>query len=280
MKVMLVDSNYLCYKSKLTTGNLEYNGVPTGVMFGFISQLITCAKKVQPDKILFTWDSKKSERKKILPCYKEKRKDNQTEEEKREWEEAFKQFKQLQKEILPRIGFNNNFIQTGYESDDLIAKYVFDNSSEQIYIVTADDDMLQLLHRAYIFNPAKDKILDKNHFIENYEITPPEWVSVKQIAGCSSDNIPGVQGVGEKTAIKYLKGDMKKTTKTYQRIKENRELIDFNKQLVALPFEGTKSLKEKENEFDMREFLRFCRDYGLNHFRKDDNKEQIRQLFK
>ena len=279
MRVMLVDSNYFCYKAKLTTGNLQYNGVQTGIMFGFINQLMTAAKEIQPDKIIFTWDSKKSERKKILPCYKEKRKDNQTEEEQREWEEAFSQFKQLQKEILPRIGFNNNFIQTGYESDDLIAKYVFDNDNKHIYIVTADDDMLQLLHKAHIFNPAKNMVLGHNYLIENHGIKPPDWVSVKQIAGCSSDNVPGVPGVGEKTAIKYLKGDMKKTTKTYQRIKENKDLIEFNKRIVELPFEGTKPLKEDVNEFDMREFLRVCREFGLSLFRKEDNKEQIRNLF-
>ncbi len=280
MKTMLVDSNFLCYKAKITTGNLQYNGVATGVMFGFISQLLTAAKKVQPHKIVFTWDSKKSKRKEILPCYKEKRRENQTEEEKQEWEEAFEQFHQLRKEILPRIGFNNNFLQSGYESDDLIARYVFDNDSEDVYIVTADDDMLQLLHKAKIFNPAKDRIIGNKDFQNEYGIKPVDWAYVKMIAGCSSDNVPGIESVGEKTAIKYIRGDLKKSTKAYQKIKEGKDKIEFNHQLVALPFKGTKSMKVEDNNFNMREFLRFCRDFGLNSFRKDDVKEEIREHFK
>ena len=188
MKTMLVDSNFLAYRAKLTTGNLQYNGVATGVMFGFINQLLTCSKKIEPDKIIFTWDSKKSKRKKILPSYKEKRRENQTEEEEREWKEAFTQFNQLREEILPRIGFKNNFIQDGLESDDLIARYVFDNEHENIYIVTADDDMLQLLHKSYIYNLAKNQISSKELFEKNYEIHPSEWASVKMIAGCFDRN--------------------------------------------------------------------------------------------
>lgn len=278
MKIMLVDSNFLAYKAKITTGNLQYNGVATGIMFGFINQLLTAAKKVQPDKIVFTWDSKKSKRKEILSCYKEKRRENQTEEEKQGWEEAFEQFNQLRKEILPRIGFNNNFLQSGYEADDLIARYVFDSSSkDKVFICTADDDMLQLLHMASIFNPAKNAFITHGGFYDEYGINPPNWAYVKMIAGCKSDNVPGIDGIGEKTAIKFIKGDLKKSSKNYKKIKDNKETINFNKQLVALPFKGTESLDVKSNNFDMREFLRFCREFGLSSFRKDDNKEQIRE---
>lgn len=280
MKTMIVDSNFLCYKAKITMSNLQYNGIPTGVMYGFINQLLTASKKVSPHKIIFTWDSKESKRKEILPTYKEKRRDNQTEEEKQEWEEAFKQFNQLREDILPRVGFKNVFLQKGLEADDLIAKYVLEKSpNEDIYIVTADDDMLQLLHKSKIFNPAKNRIIGNKEFQEEYGIKPPDWAQVKMIAGCSSDNVPGIEGVGEKTAIKYLRGDLKKSNKTYQRIKDGKETINFNYQLVALPFKGTGSLHVRDNEFDMREFLRFCRDYGLNSFRREEMKEEIKEHF-
>lgn len=280
MRTMLVDSNFLCYRAALTTGHLQYGNIATGVAFGFINQLLTASKKIQPHQIIFTWDSKKSKRKEILSCYKEKRKENRTEAEEEEWQAAFTQFNQLQTEILPRIGFKNNFIQSGYESDDLIARYVIDNASEDIYIVTADDDMLQLLHKAKIFNMAKSKIYQNKEFQEDYGIKPPDWAYVKQIAGCKSDNVPGIEGVGEKTAIKYIKGDLKKSTKAYQKIKDGKDIINFNHQLVALPFKGTESMIIEENEFNMREFLRFCREFNLSSFRKDDVKEEIREHFK
>jgi DNA polymerase-1 len=280
MNTMIVDSNFLCYRAKLTVGNLEYNGVSTGIMFGFFKQLLKAAQEVQPDRIVFTWDSKKSKRKKLLSTYKEKRRENQTEEEKQEWEEAFKQFHQLRKEILPSIGFHCNYIQTGVESDDLIAQYVLDSEDNIIHIVTADDDLLQLLDNAYIYNPAKNKQMSRREFVRKKEIEPSQWAEVKQIAGCKSDNVPGVEGVGEQTAIQYLLGRLKRSSKKYQKIIDSQELIQFNERLVKLPFEDTKPLKSKHNEFNMREFLYVCREFGLNSFRKDNVKEEIREYFK
>jgi len=280
MKTVLIDSNFLAYRAKLKVGNLEYNGVPTGIMFGFFNQLITVDNKLSPDKIVFFWDSKENKRKEILPTYKEKRHKNQTEEEKKEWEAAFGEFNKLSNQILPNIGFTNNFFQKGYESDDLIAKYVLDKVYEDIYIVTGDDDLLQLLDYSRMYNPAKDKTIDAKKFQKDYAITPDKWIEVKKIAGCSSDNVPGITGVGEKTAIKYLNNELKKTSKKYKDIKENKELIEFNDQLVNLPFEGTKQINaEKDNQFSMKEFLRLCRDYNINTFRKEDKKEKIKTLF-
>ncbi len=281
MKTVLIDSNFLAYRAKLTTGFLNYQEIPTGIMFGFLNQLITVANTLSPDKIVFFWDSEENKRKEILPTYKEKRHKNQTEEEKKEWEAAFGEFNKLSSQILPNIGFTNNFFQKGYESDDLIAKYVLDNSVyNDFYIVTGDDDLLQLLNYSRMYNPAKNKFTDSKKFKEEYKIPPNQWVEVKKIAGCSSDNIPGVPGVGEKTAIKYLNNELKKTSKKYKDIKENKELIEFNDQLVNLPFEGTKQINaEKDNQFSMKEFLRLCRDYNINTFRKEDKKEKIKTLF-
>ena len=281
MKTLLIDSNYLCYKAKLTTGFLEFNGMQTGIMFGFFNQLIKAAKKIEPDNVVFFWDSKQNKRKEIYPDYKKRNKD-QTEEEKKEWEAAFQQFNQISQSILPQLGLYNNFHQKGYESDDLIAQYTMNKSKkEEIYVATSDDDMLQLLEYCSILNLGKDIIMTKTKFIEEYELHPEQWASVKKIAGCNSDNVPGVSGVGEKTAIKYLKGDLKKTSKIYQRIKESSDLIKFNEQLVVLPFEGTMDVQNQitNNEFSMREFLRFCREYGLFSFRKDEKKDEIRKLF-
>ena len=130
-----------------------------------------------------------------------------TEWEKEEWEIAFDQFKQLRKRILPRIGFNNNHLQTGYEADDLIAKYVKDNA-EELVIASADNDLLQLLYFADFLNLSKNKLITSKSFFSEYGILPAQWGMVKQIAGCSSDNVKGIQGVGEITAIKYLKGEL------------------------------------------------------------------------
>jgi len=281
MRVALIDSNFLCYRAKLTTGHFAHEGTRTGVVFGFFNQLIKIAEKIDPDQFVFFWDSKHSKRKEILPTYKEKRRQNLTEEEELEWKIAFAQFTQLRRKILPQIGFNNNFLQKGYESDDLLAQYVFSKNydDQEKYIITADDDLLQLLNHCKIYNPAKDAVTTEEKFEKEYGINPKNWGLVKQIAGCSSDNVPGIENVGEKTAIKYIRGELKRTHKTYEKIKNSEEVIERNKELVVLPFKGTKEVSLKNDGFKMAEFLRLCRQFGMNSFRQEDKKEKIRSLF-
>lgn len=281
MKTLLIDSNFLCYRAFYSTGNLEYNGVATGITYGFLNQFFNIVKETHPDQIIFFWDSKKNKRKELLPTYKS-RNDDQTEEEKEMWKKAFKQFKMLRMKILPEIGLINNFIQIGYESDDLIAKYSLSNSNEKKYIATSDDDLLQLIDRnTHIYNLNKNMYYDEQWFIDKWKLHPHEWKEVKKIAGCSTDNVPGVPNVGEKTAAKFIRGELKSTYKTYKAIKDNAELIKFNEKLVALPFKGTTDIttQVQRNNFSMRDFLHVCREFGFNSFRRDEKKEEIRTLF-
>lgn len=282
MRFALIDSNYLCYRAHLTTGYLQHGSIRTGVIFGFFNQLLTIAQKLNPDQFIFFWDSKKSKRKEIFPQYKEKRRQNQTEQEIEEWRIAFAQFRQLRKSILPKLGFNNNFLQSGYESDDLIAEYVLTYGAERDrnYVVTADDDLLQLLNHCHIYNPSKDQLTMREDFFSQHSLDPSMWKEVKKIAGCSSDCVPGIEGVGEKTALKYLKGELKRSTKAYQKIIDGKDVIERNEKLVVLPFEGTELINVEEDNFKMIEFLRMCRKFNMSSFRTDEKKEQIKQLFK
>ena len=282
MKTLLIDSSALCYRAVYAVGNLEHDGLETGVTYGFFKQLFTILKKVQADQLIFFWDSKSSKRKELLKGYKKK--EDKTEIEQELWNSIYNQFHTIRDEILPAIGLVNNFMQEGYESDDLIAQYVLNkDSDEQACIVTGDDDLLQLLtDSCYIYNVNKKQNYTKEDFRKEYNIEPEQWAKVKQIAGCTSDKVPGVSGVGTKTAIKYIKGELKSTHKTYQRIIQNQDLIDFNHQLVALPFKNALDAREliKHNVFSMKRFLQLCREYGFYSFRTDKRKEEIRILFK
>lgn len=278
MKTMLIDSNFLCHRAKHTTVDLTFKGIRTGIIYGFFNQFFKITEKINPDLILFFWDSKKSKRKKIFPDYKYKDQQNISEYEHEEWRHAYAQFKQLRKIILPQIGLCNNFIQSGYESDDLLARYVMDHSEDENCIVTGDDDLLQLLDYAYIYNPAKGEYTYRDDFVWAHQIEPSMWGEVKKIAGCTSDKVPGVSGVGKATALKYIRGELKRTTKAYQNIIKNKEVIERNHRLVVLPFDGTKEIIPYENDFSMIEFLRFCRKFGLNSFRQEEKKEKIKQL--
>lgn len=261
--VLLIDSNYLCHRARYTIGGLRYKDIPTGVIYGFLNQLFLLAKKTIPDEIVFVWDSRYSIRKERYSFYKEKR---GIEEPDQELIEAYEQFNQLRDEILPRMGFVNNFIAKGYEADDVIAKIV-QNQDNKYIIATSDDDLLQLLDYCVIFNLGKNKFIDRKYFIDKNGIEPKQWVEVKKIAGCSGDNVPGVQGVGEKTAIKYLTGVLKPDSKKYEAIRTNMDIIERNEWLVKLPLPKTPNFDIKESEFNKHELKTICNKYGFMKLR-------------
>src|SRR6056297_1671760 len=259
--LLVIDCNYLAHRARFTTGPLSYKGQPTGVIFGFLNQLFSIGKEVMPENIIFTWDSRKSKRRRILPEYKMNRKQND-EGPDQEMLDAFHQFALLRKEILPGLGFKNNWMQPGYEADDLIA--VCCSPERSAVIASSDHDLLQLLSKqTCIYNLGRKEYYTKDKFVNEYGIKPKQWIEVKKIAGCSGDNVPGVPGVGEKTAIKYLRGELNPDTKTYQKIEQGRKIIERNEDLVSLPFPGTKGRLILPNVFDVGSLKSVCRQFGF-----------------
>jgi len=256
---LIIDSSFLCYRAKFTKFKVGKE-VPGGVILGFLYDLGTLARVFNTDRFMFFWDSKKSVRKEIFPEYKEKRKtdrDNKTKEEKENDRQAYKQFDILRTEIIPGAGFKNNFRQKGYESDDLMARYVMESGRKMI-MVTRDADMLQILDYCDIFDLTSNIIHKKENFMASYGIAPTQWAEVKAIAGCKSDAVPGVVGIGETRAIAYLRKKLKTDSKAYQDIEKSKKLIKRNRLLVKLPYEGTKLVKYKKHEFccaDLRSAL-------------------------
>lgn len=277
MKNVLLDCNYISHRSRFTTGPLSYKGKPTGVIYGFFSQLFNITSDLRPDRIIFCWDSKKSKRKHKYPFYKQNRNIGEIPQE---LLDAFQQFDLLRQEILPRIGFKNIFMHVGYESDDLFAVIVKEYRDDHI-IVSSDEDLYQLLTRASMYNPEKKKYTTQESFMEEYKIPPVHWVDVKKIAGCTSDNVPGVHGVGNKTVIKYLLGELDPKSKKYQSIvsAEAKEIYERNAWLVELPLIGTKCPElTNDDKFDMMEFKKICNEYGFESFKMDQRVEDFAVL--
>lgn len=281
MITLVIDSNYIAHQARYTMGDLGVDSIPTGVVFGFLSRVLSLGQMFSTNDFVFCWDSRSSKRKSMCLEYKSKRHKDLSDEERENMLLAFKQFTLLRKRILPSIGFNNVHVQRGYEADDIIARLVL-HSKGTFVVVTADEDMLQILRgNVRIWNPSRKVMTTQASFKETYGISPVEWAQVKSIAGCGSDNVKGIFRVGEKTAASYLRGELKQTSVAYKAIvsPEGKGIARRNAPLVTLPLHGTHTPKRLENSFSMKRLVRVCHEYGFASFLEEDRKDQWRQFF-
>jgi len=263
---VIIDSNYLCYVNKFgISKGMEYLGSPTEIIYGFFRQILFLAKQFETSHFAFCWDSKISKRKEILPEYKGQRRIDLTEDEKESNKIAYRQFSIIQEEALPMFGFKNIFSQEGYESDDLIAHLVQTRTGKNI-VVTSDNDLYQLLDHCSLYNIVKKSSTNLEMFKKEYGVDPVQWIKVKSLAGCVSDNIPGIEGVGEKTAIKFITNTLK-PGKIMDRILSSAELQQRNECLVKLPFDGLEPLPiRKPASYFYDDFETVCEKYGFQSF--------------
>lgn len=274
-KYLILDCNGICHSIKHAMGDvpLNHEGVDTELIFGFLRSLKSLGLKYKPDITIFTWDSQISFRKKIDSRYKENRSKvlrQKTDREKQFDALMYQQFNIIRRQIIPQLGFKNCFIQTGVEADDIIASVVLNDENNKKTIVTSDEDLYQLLSKnTVIYNPRKKIEIKEKDFIKSYGVPVSQWVMVKAIAGCSSDNVIGINGVAEKTTLKYLKGNLPQHHKSYTNILNGDETIQNNLKLVKLPFNGTKIFKIEEDRLNVYAFNKLFKNYGFESFLKD-----------
>lgn len=238
MSVAIFDANYMARRAHYSNAGLS---LENGAIFGFLRDVAGTVEFLRAETAVFCFDSEFSERLKIYPDYKKERKARLKKLTEAEYEREIDFHRQIAKlpNILTEIGYQNIFDQRGYEADDLIADCCKRFHGRK-FLISSDRDLFQLLtDRVSCWNPQQKKMTTKTSFERTYEIPPEEWVAVKAIAGCSSDDIVGVYGVGEKTAIKYIRGDLSKKTQAYGKIKTTKEQTQQNRILVRLPFPGT-----------------------------------------
>ena len=264
-RVLLIDCSAVCYRALYSSGHLKTSdGRPSGVYFGFFNILYKLCCNGKAAHFVFCWDSQQSHRKLLFPEYKGNR------EHSEDVVEAFKQFKHLRTHILPELGFINNLFKVGYEADDLIAsvcKYDPPKRNQEYCIVSADHDLYQLLTpNICMWEPStKVKPYTYEKFREQWKANPNIWGTVKAIAGCKTDGVPGIPGVAEKTAIKHL------TVKPVPKIQspENQQIIERNKKLVMLPFWSTPKFRlDWDFKPSFRSFIDMCHEYEFNTFLK------------
>ena len=204
-KIILVDGNNLLFRSFYATayqGVIMKNskGFPTNALYGFINMMNKIIVEEKPNYILVAFDKGKTFRHDKYEDYKAGRA-AMPDELKLQFPKA--------KEVLETMGIKYYEIDN-YEADDIIGTLakVVDEEDEFIgTIISSDKDLLQLISDEIDVKLLKQSghiMMDKNEFRKTYGVDPIRMIDLKALMGDSSDNIPGVKGIGEKTAINLL----------------------------------------------------------------------------
>ena len=205
-KIVLIDGNNLLYRSYYATaysGNLMKNSknFPTNALYGFINMVNKVIQEEKPTHIMVAFDKGKTFRHDKYEVYKAGRQEMP--------DDLKKQFL-VAYSLCEAMGIKHLEIDN-YEADDIIgtfARLIDEDSNSNGLIVSSDKDLLQLITDKVTVKLLKSNdyiYMDKNKFFEVYGILDPKkMVDLKALMGDSSDNIPGVKGIGEKTAISLI----------------------------------------------------------------------------
>ena len=205
-KIVLIDGNNLIFRSYYATaysGVIMRNskGFPTNALYGFINMMNKIIREDKPEYILVAFDKGKTFRHSEYDEYKAGRSDTPDE---------LKQQFPVAKDVLNAMGIKY-FEIDNYEADDIIgtlSSMAHIDPDFDCEIVSSDKDLLQLIEDDVVVRSPKNNdyiIYDRNTFKDTYEVEPIRMIDLKALMGDTSDNIPGVAGIGEKTAIKLIK---------------------------------------------------------------------------
>ena len=291
-KVILVDGNNLLFRSYFATaysGNMMKNskGFPTNGLYGLVNMLNKIIREEKPEYMLVAFDKGKTFRHEKYLDYKGGR--NETPDDLK------KQFS-VAKKLVPLMGIKC-FEIDNYEADDIIGTYskmaLIDPEFETT-IVSSDKDLLQLINEETEVKLLKQKDyirMNEETFIDTYGIKPIRMIDLKGLMGDASDNIPGVKGIGEKTALKLLQeydslenvydniDNIKGATK--QKLIDGKESAFMSKDIATIYNEVPVTYSLEELKYDgpdvngLREIYSDLEFYSfLKDFKEEEKKEE------
>ena len=291
-RVLLIDGENILHQSFHKFEKLKStDGKPSGAIFGFFKSLHMYLDRFNPDDVYITFDNGHSPlRDKLLPNYKGHRVNISYDRE-----SLIKQ-KMIILKILRYLRIKYLFDKNKkslYEGDDLLAYLYFKVLSPEwlITIVSSDKDFNQLLRtdRVKIFNPRKEEYIRQTNCESIFGYTPYETVDYLSLVGDSSDDIPGVPGIGPVKARKFLD----KWQSIYKYLELNtdpkiQEIYNRNKQLIDLKWfvdnhklNLSDVLKEyTRTNINYNKFKEICIEYSFNSFMTDIFIEPFKKLLK
>ncbi|WP_027868725.1 DNA polymerase I [Eubacterium sp. AB3007] len=244
-RIIIIDGNSLLNRAyyAMQRPMITRDGVYTQGIFGFMNMINKIMEDYGPDYMAVAWDMK-------APTFRHKEYDAYKAGRRKMPPELAMEFP-IVKEIMDAMHIANLEIE-GFEADDIIGTLsrIAEEEGLSPLIITGDKDALQLTSdttKVLITRKGISEfdLYDRSKMIERYELTPEQFIDLKGLMGDSSDNIPGIPGVGEKTGIKLLKQfgsiealvagtDQIKAAKLRQKVEENIQLAIMSKRLATI----------------------------------------------
>ncbi len=236
----VIDGNSYIYRAFFAIPPLKTSaGFPTNAIYGFVKMLLSILKEKKPDYLAVAFDPKGPTHRTV----------------------AYSEYKShrppMPDGLIPQISYIHEIVRAfnipllleeGFEADDLLgtcAKKAGEQNFNTV-IITGDKDMLQLVSpHVSIYDPMKDKMIDEEGVISRFGVGPDKVIEVMGLMGDASDNIPGVPGIGEKTAVKLIKEygsiegllnslDRMKPSKLQENLNAHAEMARLSRKLATI----------------------------------------------
>lgn len=291
-KLLAIDGNSIINRAFYGIKPLtNKDGLYTHAIYGMLNIITSQMQNVEPDIIVSAFDLK-------APTFRHKMYDDYKANRKGMPEELAVQLPYA-KQVLDAMGVTVCSVE-GYEADDILGTLSsFADDGLHVYILTGDRDSLQLINdncTVLLASTGETKEFGRDEFFEKYGIEPCDYVDAKALMGDSSDNIPGVKGIGEGTAMPLI-AKYKNIDNLYndidnvpvgpsakQKLKDGKESAYLSKELalicksVPLPFTLDTLAEKKENKekllqiLSQLEFSNYIKRFGLDGVSKEENK--------
>lgn len=265
---VVLDAHNLAYRAlhDPRNGEVKIEDVHDLVLEALLADIVFFQERYTTDHVVVTFDHGKCKRHDMVKNYKK----HDTEPdgyEKARKDEVRACLKLLRTKYLHEVGYRNVLSQEGYEADDVMASVVLHSIGKEdtAVLVSSDKDLYQLLSdRVSIWTPHQRKEVTLQSFWRQYAIAPKAWPLVKAVAGCVSDNVKGVYGVGEPSALRWVRGDETLHKRYWDLIEAGRDVWQANLGVVGLPLPGTERFVLVPDRVTRRSWEAFCTKHGLD----------------
>lgn len=274
-KVCLVDGSGYIFRAFYGLPMMTNpEGTPVNAVYGFTNMFLKLTTKIKCDYCLVLFDAKRQNfRNDFFADYKGTRKEIP--------EELIPQFPII-REAVDALNINHLEME-GFEADDLIATYAKQATDKgyEAVVVSADKDLMQLIRPGVeYYDPMKDKFFTPEDVKEKFGVYPEQVVDVQALAGDSTDNVPGVPGIGLKTAAELINqfGSLEQVLARAEEIKQNkrRETLLVNKENAEISLRLVTLKNDVPVEHNLEEY--HCRQPDINTLKEFADKHDFRTL--